>query len=106
MKFIIELLWHKLIYISFTPQLIGTELAWWFFLVGQIIEGNYLTPRFVGRSMGIHPVWLIISLAFFGKIGGITGLILALPITAILGVLAKHILKVYYSSAFFNSKGT
>ena len=76
------------------------------FLVGQIIEGNYLTPRFVGRSMGIHPVWLIISLAFFGKIGGITGLILALPITAILGVLAKHILKVYYSSAFFNSKGT
>jgi predicted PurR-regulated permease PerM len=56
--------------------------------------------------MGIHPVWLIVSLAFFGKIGGITGLILALPITAILGVLAKHILKVYYSSAFFNSKGT
>ena len=76
------------------------------FLVGQIIEGNYLTPRFVGRSMGIHPVWLIISLAFFGKIGGITGLILALPITAILGVLAKRILKVYYSSAFFNSEGT
>ena len=75
------------------------------FLVGQIIEGNYLTPRFVGRSMGIHPVWLIISLAFFGKIGGITGLILALPITAILGVLAKHILKVYYSSAFSIPKG-
>ena len=76
------------------------------FIVGQIIEGNYLTPRFVGRSMGIHPVWLIISLAFFGKIGGITGLILALPTTAILGVLAKHILKVYYSSTFFNSSGT
>ena len=76
------------------------------FIVGQIIEGNYLTPKFVGRSMGIHPVWLIISLAFFGKIGGIAGLILALPVTAILGVLVKHLLKVYYSSTFFKSNGT
>ena len=76
------------------------------FIIGQIIEGNFLTPKLVGRSVGIHPIWLILSLAFFGKIGGITGLILALPITAICGVLSQHLLKFYYSSAFFNSKGT
>ena len=73
------------------------------FIFGQIIEGNFLTPKFVGSSAGIHPIWLIFSLAFFGKIGGITGLILALPITAICGVLAKHLLKRYYSSNFFNT---
>ena len=76
------------------------------FIVGQIIEGNFLTPKLVGQSAGIHPIWLILSLAFFGKIGGITGLILALPITAILGVLGRHLLKFYFSSIFFNSKGT
>ena len=73
------------------------------FIFGQIIEGNFLTPKFVGSSAGIHPIWLIFSLAFFGKIGGITGLILALPITAICGVLAKYLLKKYYSSNFFNT---
>ena len=76
------------------------------FIIGQIVEGNFLTPKLVGQSAGIHPIWLILSLAFFGKIGGITGLILALPITAILGVLGRHLLKYYFSSVFFNSKGT
>ena len=76
------------------------------FIIGQIIEGNFLTPKLVGQSAGIHPIWLILSLAFFGKIGGITGLILALPITATLGVLGRHLLKFYFSSIFFNSKGT
>ena len=76
------------------------------FIIGQTIEGNFLTPKLVGQSAGIHPIWLILSLAFFGKIGGITGLILALPFTAILGVLGRHLLKFYFSSSFFNSKGT
>ena len=76
------------------------------FIIGQIVEGNFLTPKLVGQSAGIHPIWLILSLAFFGKIGGITGLILALPIAAILGVLGRHLLKFYFSSIFFNSKGT
>lgn len=75
------------------------------FIIGQIIEGNFLTPKLVGQSAGIHPIWLILSLAFFGKIGGITGLILALPITAILGVVSKYFLRFYFSSIFFNSKG-
>ena len=75
------------------------------FILGQIVEGNILTPKLVGRSAGINPIWLILSLAFFGKIGGITGLILALPITAVLGVLTRHFLKSYYSSIFYNAKG-
>ena len=76
------------------------------FIIGQIVEGNFLTTKLVGQSAGIHPIWLILSLAFFGKIGGITGLILALPIAAILGVLGRHLLKFYFSSNFFNSKGS
>ena len=75
------------------------------FIIGQIIEGNFLTPKLVGSSAGIHPILLILSLALFGKIGGITGLILALPITAISGVFARYFLKTYYSSTFYNSKG-
>ena len=76
------------------------------FVIGQLLEGNFLTPKLVGKSVGIHPVWLIFALALFGSLGGFTGLLFAVPVTAILGVLVRHYLTKYFSSEFYNAKGS
>jgi predicted PurR-regulated permease PerM len=68
-------------------SLLGMVLAVQF--VGQFIEGNILTPRFVGEAVGLHPVWVMFALLAFGSLFGFTGLILAVPIAAIIGVLIR-----------------
>ena len=75
------------------------------FVVGQLLESNFLTPNLVGKSVGIHPVWLIFSLALFGSLGGFVGLLFAVPVAAIFGVLIRHYLAKYFSSDFYSSKG-
>jgi predicted PurR-regulated permease PerM len=68
-------------------SLLGMVLAVQF--AGQFIEGNILTPRFVGEAVGLHPVWVMFALLAFGSLFGFTGLILAVPIAAIIGVLIR-----------------
>lgn len=59
------------------------------FIVGQIIEGNILTPKLVGNSIGLHPVWLMFSLSAFGALMGLTGMLIAVPVAACLGVFFR-----------------
>jgi predicted PurR-regulated permease PerM len=68
---------------------------------GQFLEGNVLTPRLVGQSVGLHPVWLMFALLAFGSLFGFTGLIVAVPVAAALGVLARHGLAVYRRSRLY-----
>ena len=84
------------------PLIIILVLA--IFIIGQIFEGNFLTPKLVGKSVGIHPVWLIFALALFGTYGGFVGLLFAVPVTAILGVIIRHYFKIYFASEFYTSK--
>ena len=65
------------------------------FLVGQFIEGNFLTPRIVGDRVGLHPVWIIFSLLAFGTLLGFIGLLLAVPIAAIIGIIVRYWLRIY-----------
>lgn len=51
-------------------------------LVGQFLEGNILSPKLVGESAGLHPVWLIFALLAFGSLFGFTGFITAVPFAA------------------------
>lgn len=71
------------------------------FVVGQFIEGNILAPKLVGDSIGVHPVWLIFSLLAFGSLLGFGGLLIATPMAAIIGVLARFSLRHYMNSRFF-----
>lgn len=71
------------------------------FLLGQFIEGNILSPKLVGKSVGVHPVWLIFSLSAFGSLFGFTGLMLALPLAATLGVLVRFGVSRYRQSALY-----
>lgn len=60
------------------------------FAVGQVAEGNVLTPNLVGSSVGLHPVWLLFALAAFGSVFGFVGMLVAVPIAAIIGVLVRY----------------
>ena len=68
---------------------------------GQFLEGNVLTPRLVGASVGLHPVWLMFALFAFGSLFGFTGLILAVPVAAMIGVLSRFALQHYLNSPFY-----
>ena len=59
------------------------------FAVGQFIEGNILSPKLVGGSVGLHPVTLIFALSVFGSLFGFVGLLVAVPLSAMLGVFAR-----------------
>ncbi|MBV9219873.1 MAG: AI-2E family transporter [Methylobacteriaceae bacterium] len=70
-------------------------------LSGQFLEANVLTPRLVGASIGLHPVWLMLALFAFGDLFGFTGLMVAVPVAAAIGVLARHALRSYLASAYY-----
>lgn len=71
---------------------------------GQFIEGNILTPRFVGDAVGLHPVWIMFALLAAGSLAGFTGLILAVPLAAIIGVLARFGVRQYVASSLYQSE--
>jgi predicted PurR-regulated permease PerM len=72
-----------------------------FFLVGQILEGYVLTPRLVGSRVGLHPVWVIFALLAGGALFGFVGLLLAVPIAAVIGVLSRFGVAQYRNSRYF-----
>ena len=74
------------------------------FALGQVIEGNILTPKLVGSSVGLHPVWLILALSVFGTLFGFVGMLVAVPLAASMGVLARFAVEQYRRSLLY--KGT
>jgi predicted PurR-regulated permease PerM len=71
------------------------------FVLGQVVEGNFLTPKLVGNSVGLHPVWLIFALAAFGALFGFVGLLVAVPVAAAIGVLARFAISQYKDSRLY-----
>jgi predicted PurR-regulated permease PerM len=71
------------------------------FALGQFIEGNFLQPRLVGSSIGVHPVWLMFALFAFGTLFGFVGVLLAVPVTAALGVLVRFAVRQYHHSEIY-----
>lgn len=71
------------------------------FFAGQIVEGNFLTPKLVGNSVGLHPVWLLLSLSVFGALFGFVGMLIAVPVAAALGVLARFAVTQYLESRLY-----
>ena len=76
-------------------------LVWAIFQSGQFVEGNILTPRLVGSSVGLHPVWLIFALSAFGAMFGFVGLLVAVPVAASIGVVTRFAISKYKSSLLY-----
>jgi predicted PurR-regulated permease PerM len=75
--------------------------VWAIFQSGQFVEGNILTPNLVGSSVGLHPVTLIFALSAFGALFGFVGLLVAVPVAAIIGVLVRFGLGRYKESLLY-----
>ena len=79
---------------------VGAVLAT--FAIAQFLEGNFLTPRIVGSQVGLGPVWVILAIMVFGSTLGFAGLLLAVPIAAVLKVLLNEAMQNYRTSDFFS----
>ncbi len=75
------------------------------FGVGQFFEGNILQPKLVGDSVGLHPVWLMFALFAFGALFGFTGLLVAVPAAAAVGVVVRFALARYLESDLYKGHG-
>ncbi|MEC9105005.1 MAG: AI-2E family transporter, partial [Pseudomonadota bacterium] len=61
-------------------------------------------PKIVGGHVGLHPVWLLLALSVFGALFGFVGLVMAVPMAAALGVLARFLLARYRESALYTGQ--
>ncbi|HMO30307.1 AI-2E family transporter [Enterovirga sp.] len=71
------------------------------FMLGQFVEGNILSPKLVGASVGLHPVWLMFALLGFGSVMGFVGLLVAVPLAAVIAVLGRFAVQRYQESPLY-----
>ena len=91
--------------VQFWPEYWMILLVGGIFAVGQFVEGNFLQPNLVGKSVGLHPVWLMFALSAFGALFGFTGLLIAVPAAAAVGVLVRFALDRYLQSGLYRGEG-
>ena len=83
-------------------DLFHTVLVLLVFAVGQTLEGMVLTPKLVGDRIGLHPVAVIFAILAGGQLFGFLGILLALPVTAALNVLVRHLRDEYTKSTLYH----
>jgi predicted PurR-regulated permease PerM len=74
------------------------------FVVGQVLESYALTPKLVGERVGLHPVWIIFALMAGSALFGFTGMLLAIPVAAVIGVLTRFTLSQYLDSPLYRGQ--
>ena len=87
--------------VQFWPEWHWVVVVAVIFFAGQFVEGNILQPNLVGKSVGLHPVWLMFALFAFGALFGFVGLLIAVPAAAAVGVLVRFGLARYLESPFY-----
>lgn len=88
-------------FVQFWPDWTMVAAVGGVFFVGQFIEGNILQPRLVGKSVGLHPVWLMFALFAFGALFGFVGLLIAVPAAAAIAVLVRFAIGRYLESPLY-----
>lgn len=73
------------------------------FFAGQFIEGNFVTPKLMGDSVGLHPLWIIFALMAGGSLLGLLGMFLAVPVAASIGVLVNFAVSEYKKSPYYQT---
>lgn len=84
-------------------HLLGVALV---FTVGQLIESYILTPKLVGGRIGLHPVAVIFAIMAGGQLFGFIGVLLALPVAAVLNVLLRYLYEERYLHSGLYRNGT
>ncbi len=71
------------------------------FTAAQTLEGTVITPKIVGDQLGMHPVTIIFAIMIWGSLLGFTGMLIAVPLTAVLSVFFRKIMANYRKSDFY-----
>jgi predicted PurR-regulated permease PerM len=83
----------------------GPTTPFWIMLgvygVGQFLESQILTPKIVGDKVGVHPLWMLFGMLAGGVLLGFVGVLLAVPLTAVLSVLARFVIDRYLNSTLY-----
>ena len=87
--------------VQFPPHWVGVVEVAAVFLVGHLLEGNVLSPKLVGDRVGLHPVWIMFALLAGGALFGFVGVLIAVPVAAVIGVVMRHLLGRYHASTFY-----
>jgi predicted PurR-regulated permease PerM len=82
-----------------TGGIIGVTVV---FVSVQILDAFFITPNVLGKSVGINPAIVVLSLMVFGLLWGFLGALIAVPLAAIINVILKHGLKYYRNSIYYN----
>ena len=82
---------------------VGITLVTAVFLIGQALEGWVLTPLLIGDKIGLHPVAVIFALMAGGQLFGFVGMLIALPVAAIIMVLLRHLTRNYKASTLYHA---
>jgi predicted PurR-regulated permease PerM len=85
-------------------QLLPVALVGGVFALGQFIEGNFLTPRVVGRRVRLHPVWVIFAVLAGTALFGLPGTFLATPIAAVIAVLVRFGVDRWRDSRYYRDR--
>jgi predicted PurR-regulated permease PerM len=89
---------------QFWPEWTPIVTVFIIFMVGQFVEGYILAPKFVGENVGLHPVWLMFAMFAFGYLFGFVGLLVAVPVSAAIGVLLRFALRNYRASTLYTGE--
>jgi predicted PurR-regulated permease PerM len=89
---------------QFWPNYLWIGLVAVVFFTGQFLEGNVLQPKLVGNRIGLHPVWLMFALFAFGLLFGFVGLLVAVPVSAAIGVLVRFAISRYLQSELYHGR--
>jgi len=73
-------------------------------IVGQLLQGNLIQPWIMGKEVDMHPLLVLVSFIFFGALFGITGVILAIPITGIIRTTHRYLNEIGGIDAIFDGK--
>jgi predicted PurR-regulated permease PerM len=74
------------------------------YVLGHMVEANLVTPNLVGDKVKLHPVWVLFALLAGGALFGFTGVLLAVPAAAVIGVVVRFALKQYLASSFYDNR--
>jgi predicted PurR-regulated permease PerM len=91
--------------VQFLPNWLPIGAVVLVFFVGQMVEGYVLQPNLIGNRVGLHPVWLLFALFAFGLLFGFVGLLIAIPVSAAIGVLVRYALTRYLTSPIYRGTG-
>lgn len=82
-------------------DLVFTGIIAGIFLIGQLLEGNVITPKLLGESVGMHPLWILFSIMAGASLFGIVGMMISVPVAATIGVLVGFAVERYKDSSYY-----